>query len=321
MYLRTSVACMQRPARTVPRTTATAAVAVGVLLLAACGGTATESGASDQGACPAEPSKVVVTTNVWGSVVDQLAGECAEVTTIITSPSADPHDFEPTAQTSAAFAAADLAVINGLGYDEWANKILASLGSSAPTTVDLGADVGLKVGDNPHIWYSPTYVQESATAVTSALKGKLPTAATYFDDQGQKFSQALQPYLNEVEAIKTKYSGTPIGSTESIFVYMAEATDLDLTTPPGFMTAIANDSDPPSQDVQSFTEQLSNGTDKALVYNTQTDGGLPDQMRDTAKKNNVPVVDVTETLTPKGASFQDWQLKQLQDLMSALGGQ
>lgn len=303
------------------RTAAIGATLLGaVLALTACSSTSSEGTPGASGNCPTTPIKVVVTTNVWGSVVDQLAGACADVTTIITSPSADPHDFEPTSQTSAAFAAADLVVINGLGYDAWANKILASLGSSAPQTVDLGQVVGLKVGDNPHIWYSPTYVQQSAAAITSTFKQKSSTAASYFDSEATSFASAIKPYLDEVTAIKAKYAGTAIGSTESIFVYMAQATGLNLTTPPGFMTAIANDSDPSAQDVQTFTQQLSNGTDKVLVYNTQTDGGLPDQMKATAQKHNVPIVNVTETLTPEGATFQAWQLAQLQSLMTALGG-
>ncbi len=37
-----------------------------------------------------------------------------------------------------------------------------------------------------------------------------------------------------------------------------------------------------------------------------------------AKKHGIPVVAVTETLSPAGASFQDWQSAQLQALAEAL---
>ncbi|MEI8082746.1 MAG: zinc ABC transporter substrate-binding protein [Actinomycetes bacterium] len=296
-------------------------VAAVASVLVGCGSSATSSGGSPSAPpCPVSPVSVVVTTNVWGSVVDQLAGQCANVNVIITSAAADPHDFEPTAATSAAFSSAKLIVQNGLGYDSWANRIEASLGGTAPPVLDLGAAVGLKVGANPHIWYSPTYVQQSAAAITDKLKAALPEAATYFQGQASTFQAALGPYLDEVALIKSKAAGTAIGATESLFAYMAQATGLNVTTPAGFMLAQANGTDPSAGDVATFRTQLSDGTDKALIYNTQTQGGLPTAMRQIAVQNNVPVVEVTETLTPEGATFQAWQLAQLQNLYTALGG-
>lgn len=297
----------------------TAAVAAAVVFaLSACsaGGETAGNDASD---CPAAPINVVVTTNVWGSITDQLAGACAKVATVITSPSADPHDFEPTAQTSETFANADLAIVNGLGYDDWADKILASLGSKAPQTVNLGKEVGLKVGDNPHIWYSPNYVQESAANITAGLTAKSESAASYFGNQSQTFATALQPYLEEVSAIKAKHAGAKITATESVFDYMVAATGLDLITPAAFVSANANHSDPSAQAVQQFHNQLNAREPKAFIYNTQTDGGLPTQLKKLAEKNNIPIVAVTETLAPEGVTFQEWQLTQLKALNQALG--
>ena len=295
------------------------AAAAGTLALSACGtSSAGPSSSEGAGTCPTTPINVVATTSVWGNIANHLAGPCAKVTTIITSPTADPHDFEPDSTTSPAYTDAKLAIENGLGYDAWSDKIIASLGSSAPQVLDLGTTVGLSVGDNPHIWYSPTYVQESAAAITSALKGLLPDGASSFDQAASEFKTNLGPYLDEVASIKSSYSGTPIGSTESIFVHMPEAPGLNLTTPPQFMTAIANDSDPTSQSVATFTNQIKDKQIKVLMYNTQTDGGLPQQMLTLAQSSGVPVVDITETLTPEGATFQQWQLTQLQNLSQTL---
>lgn len=298
---------------------AAAAATVGALTLTACGSNNSSDQAADTSTCPTTPINVVVTTNVWGSVTDQLAGACAKVVTIISSPSADPHDFEPTSQTSDTFANADLAIMNGLGYDAWATKILNSLGSKAPQAINLGADVGLKPGDNPHIWYSPTYVQESAKNITKGLKGKSDSAASYFDNQAKSFEEALKPYLDEVAAIKSAHSGAKVTATESVFDYMAQATGLDMITPKAYMDAVANESDPPAQSIQEFNNQLNSKQVKAFIFNTQTDGSLPTQLKNLAEKNNIPVVNVTETLTPEGATFQQWQLTQLQALNQALG--
>jgi zinc/manganese transport system substrate-binding protein len=291
-----------------------------VFVLAACGSGSggSVSSATSAPPCPTAPVKVVVTTNVWGSVVDQLVGTCANVSTVITNSTADPHDFEPTAETSASFAGAQLVVMNGLGYDEWAMKIIKSLGSSAPPVLNLGQAIGLELGANPHIWYSPDYVIRAASAVTSRMKSVSQSGASYFDAQAATFGEALKPYLAKVAAIRQQFNGTQVGSTETLFDYMAAATGLVITTPPGFVTAIATGSEPAAADVAQFRTQLTNGTDKVLIYNSQTEGGLTNQMRELAQTNKVPVVNVTESLNPATATFQAWQLAQLDALASAL---
>lgn len=300
---------------------ALAAVSVLTLTVGGCGSSGSgAAGPSAASSCPVEPLKVVVTTNVWGSVVDQLAGACALVTTVIDNPTADPHEFEPTAQTSRTFAAADIAVVNGLGYDTWADKIVTSLGGDAPTVVNLGRVVGLQPGDNPHIWYSPDYVQQSAGAVTDEFKRQLAAAGSAFDDTARAFEASLAPYRDLVQRIRSSYGGTSVGATESVFSYMAAATGLVITTPPGLLAAVAEHSDPAAKDVKVALTQLTDGTDRVLIYNVQVEGSLPERMREAAQSRKVPVVDITETLVPAKATFQEWQVRQLESLVGALGG-
>lgn len=290
------------------------------LTLAGCatGSSPSPDGSGGSGPCPVSPVRVVVTTNVWASVVDQLSGACAEVGTIVSSPTGDPHEFEPTAATAAKFAAANVVVMNGLGYDAWAQRIIGSLGSSAPKVVNLEEVVGLRVGDNPHIWYSPTYVQQAAAAVSTVLTQQAPAAAAYFARQARQFAEALGPYLDKIAQVKEKYAGTVVGTTESLVVYLTQACGLVISTPAGLLNAEANGAEPTPRDVQILRRQLSDGTDRVLIYNTQTDGALPQQFRSLAVAHGVPVVDVSETLQPAGATFQQWQLAQLDQLSDSL---
>ncbi len=299
-------------------------VAVGsalALATSACGsaGSSTQATSQPAAACPTAPADVAVTTNVWGSIVDQLAGSCANVTTVVTNSAADPHDFEPTAATSSAYASAGLVVMNGLGYDSWSDRILKSLGAGAAPVLNLGTVVGLKPGANPHIWYSPTYVTESATAITAQLKKLVPAASGYFDTQAAQFAESMKPYFEQIAAIKAAHSGTKIGVTESVFDYLAQATGLVVATPPGFLTAVSNDSEPSAVDVAAFRAQLADGTDKVLVNNTASSSPVADQLLAAARRSAVPVVDVTETLSPPGETFQAWQIAQLKNLAQALG--
>jgi zinc/manganese transport system substrate-binding protein len=54
------------------------------------------------------------------------------------------------------------------------------------------------------------------------------------------------------------------------------------------------------------------------VYNSQNSTPDVQAQVDAAKKQNIPVATVTETLAPANASFQDWQVSQLHGLEDAL---
>jgi zinc/manganese transport system substrate-binding protein len=115
------------------------------------------------------------------------------VTSIINDPSADPHEFQTDVQVGKAYQTAELIVQNGLGYDEFSNKLIVTL-RQKPMLITCGDTVGLKPGDNPHVWYHPAYVRRISQAITEALKRLRPVAANYFEAQGQAFAAALGPY-------------------------------------------------------------------------------------------------------------------------------
>src|SRR5437870_183451 len=70
--------------------------------------------------------EVVAAENVWGSIAEQLGGDRVHVASVIASPAADPHDYEPTAFDARTFAGAKLAIVNGAGYDPWASRLVAA---------------------------------------------------------------------------------------------------------------------------------------------------------------------------------------------------
>ena len=236
---------------------------------------------------------------------------------IMTNPDADPHEFQTNFQVVRDYQAAQLVVENGLGYDDWSDKILETL-ATKPKVVNAGDVLGLKAGDNPHVWYDPDAVDRICQAITAALKELNPAGSEYFDARAKDYAGRLAPYHEAVARIRKRFAGTPVGATESIFVPMAQATGLDLISPPGLMNAVAEDANPSVQDVALFQQQIQEKKIKVLVYNNQTSGNLTSQLREMAEKAGVPVVGVSETLTPVDATFEDWQISQLKALEDAL---
>jgi zinc/manganese transport system substrate-binding protein len=267
--------------------------------------------------CPSAVVNVIAVENQYGSIVAQLGGQCVRVTSLVNDPSADPHEFQTDVQVGKAYQTAELVVQNGLGYDEFSNKITATL-RQKPMVVTGGDVVGLRAGDNPHLWYHPDYITRMSRAITHALKQLRPMAGAYFDAQARDFTAALSPYHTLIDEIKQRFAGTPIGATETVFVYMAEATGLNLISPPRFMQAVAEGTSPTVRDVATFHEQIQRKQIKVLMYNTQAVSNLASQLQTMAQESGIPVVGVTETLVPVHDTFQNWQVRQLRDLLRAL---
>jgi len=293
------------------------AAIIGAGVLTACGsGSKTE--AKPVGDCPTAPVPVVVSVDQWGDIVDRLAGDCGEVTTIIKSSSADPHDYEPTPSDTAAFGDAKLVVMNGLDYDPWVDKAIETL-DAKPVVVNGGKVVGLHDGDNSHIWYGPSFVYEIADEINAQLRELAPGAAAYFDGQHSAWRKSMAPYDAEIAAIKPVATGKSYGATEGVFDYMAEAVGLVDETPQGYQNAAANESDPAPGDVNEFQQALDDEKIAVLIFNSQTQGSIPDQIRTEAERSDVPAVEVTETVPPGARSFVSWQVAQLRQLATALG--
>lgn len=272
---------------------------------------------SANGACPRQPVAVLAVENFYGNLVQQLGGQCVNVTVILSDPDADPHAFQPTAGDIRAFQNAALVVMNGLGYDDFADKAVGTL-SKQPAVVRAGDVLGLQVGANPHVWYSAGYVDQLKSAITSKLKQVAPDASSYFDTQANVLEQSFGTYRQLIGQITGQFGNAPVAATESIFTDMSYTTGLKLVSPPEFMQAIAEGNDPAAQDIAEFQNQLKGKQVKVLVYNVQTVTPITEQLKQMARDANIPIVGVSETMPVGAQTFQGWQAEQLRLLLNAL---
>jgi zinc/manganese transport system substrate-binding protein len=241
------------------------------------------------------------------------------VTSIINNPASDPHTYEPTPADGRAMASAQYAIVNGIGYDPWAPKMIAASPSANRSVLTVGELVGVPAGGNPHRWYSPDDVHTVIEQITADYKKIDPADAAYFDTQKQTFeTQGLGQYTKLISDIKSKYAGTPIGASESIVTPLAAGLGLKMLTPETFLNAISEGSDPTAADKTTVDAQIKGKQIKVYVYNSQNSTPDVQAQVDAAKAAGIPVTTVTETLIPAEATFQDWQTKQLQGIEQAL---
>ena len=261
---------------------------------------------------------VVAGENFWGSIATQLGGTHVNVTSIVTDPNADPHQYESSTQDARVFAQANYVILNGAGYDTWGQKLLAANPVSGRKIFTVADLLGKHEGDNPHFWYNPDYVEQVANQITKDYQALDPADSAYFTQQRTAFETALNAYHQRIAEIKAKFAGQKVGSTENIFVYLANALGLDLISPPEFMQAVAEGNDPPASSVVAFEQQVRQKQMTVLVYNVQTITNVTNTIKQLASQQNIPTVGVSETIQPADASFQEWQTAQLLVLQNAL---
>jgi zinc/manganese transport system substrate-binding protein len=262
---------------------------------------------------------VVAAENFWGSIAEQIAGNQADVQSIVTNPAQDPHSYEPTAQDARAMAMSELAIVNGIGYDPWAPKLLAADPDSARIVLTVGDLFGLHDGDNPHRWYDPAEVEAVAGKIAADLEKLDPKRSAYFARQLHTFETSdLGQYHALIRQIRSRYAGVPVGASESIFALQAPALGLNLITPSSFMKAISEGTEVSARDTVTTEDQITRHQIKVWVYNSQNATPAIQHLNALARQNHIPIATVTETLSPQTDTFEQWQVAQLEGIERAL---
>ena len=297
----------------------TTVLTTAVLALAGCG--SGDSGAGRGGGDAA--LSVVTSTDVWGSVVETVAGDTVEVTTLIDDPSADPHSYESTPADAAAVTDADLVVFNGGGYDEFMAEILGTLdGKRTVHAVELaegGEGHAHEGAANEHVWYELPAVQAVAAQVAEELGRLLPEQAGTFTANAAAFRAEIDTIAVQLAAIGQANPGGRVALTEPIASYLIEDAGLTDVTPAEFLEAVEEETDPPAAAVAATRQLMSGNQVRALIYNPQTKTPVTEQVRSDAVAAGVPVVEMTETL-PAGREYVSWMAEQVEALSSALEG-
>ncbi len=272
---------------------------------------------------PNGPILVVAAENFWGSLVSQLGGSQVSVTSIVTDPNTDPHEYEANTSDAIAISNAQFVIVNGVGYDDWALQLLAADDEANQVVLNVGSlnnvsvDGGIVTG-NPHMWYDPAFVNRTVASMYSDLVSIRPSETGYFQANYAALNVSLGALYAQADEIRAHFAGTEVASTESIFVYLANYTDLNLVSPPAFMEAVAEGNDPPTQSVVEFENQLESGQVKVLVYNLQTVTPITTEMKSIAAQNNVTVIGITETIQPPNYTFEAWMGAEYLALYNAL---
>ena len=284
------------------------------LVLAACGQSSTKksSGSSN------DKISVVTSTDFYGEVAKAVVGNKGTVTSIIDKPSMDPHDYEPTTATGKKVASANVVIANGIGYDSWMNKLVSK--DSKTDFIKVGESImHKKNGDNPHLWYNPKTMPALAKALAAKFAKMQPKNKAYFQKNAEKYINSLKPVsaqLNQLKAKAAKSTNKNVFVSEPVFDYAIEAMGFKVGNK-GFEEAVENETDPTPKMLAQMHKGLQNRKVAFFVYNKQVSSKTIENLAKMAKQNDVPVLEVTETL-PAGHTYKTWMLDQYKALNNIL---
>jgi len=283
------------------RVLATVAVAALPLSLAACSGngSADAAGSASSGSSAAGKVKVVASTNVWGSVAEAVGGDHVEVTSGITSPAQDPHDYEATAKDKLTFSNAKIALVNGGGYDDWASTLAKGSSATLVDAIKISGFNSSVEGFNEHVFYSISTARKVADKVASDLAKADPDHAADYRKNAKTFGTTMDRTLSDAKKVGQAHPGVSFVATESVADYLLADMGLKDATPEAFVEQSETESGPSVKVVDRTTKLLTTKKAGLLIVNGQTSDSVTKTLQSAAKKASVPSVGVTETF-PEG---------------------
>lgn len=326
---------------------ALALASVSALVLAGCSGTPAAGGSggeSDDGVI-----QVIASTNVYGSLAEQIGGDRVEVTSIINSAAQDPHSYEASARDRLTVQTAELVIENGGGYDSFIDTLLADSDAHVLTAVEFSHDYPGNEGHdeadeddhadeehdhadeddegheghdhvegfNEHVWFDPHTMIHVVEGIAEELTELDPDGEADFNAAAAEIVAELEGFETDLATLGTEAGGASVFITEPLPGYIAAAAGLTDVTPEGFAEAVEEGNDVAPATLLAALEVIDSGDVQVLLTNAQTGGAETQRVEDAAEAAGIPVVAFTELLQD-GSSYAEWMQDAIQNLADAL---
>lgn len=264
----------------------------------------------------AKPIFIVAAENMYGDIAKQIGGVHVDVTTILSNPDQDPHSFELTPSVGYALTKAQLVIINGVGYDAWADRLLSHQTQNRPKIILAQDILGKKMGDNPHLWYDIDGMQKLSQYLAKQYIDLMPENRNLFEANLAQFSNQLTQIKKRIETIKSQHLGLFVAATEPVCGIMVGKLGFEMGEQ-NFQWVIMNGGEPSPRQVAQFEDDLRQKKIKLLFYNAQVITPETDRLKQIANQANIPIIGVSETM-PEGMSYQQWMNDTLSKIEAAL---
>lgn len=189
---------------------------------------------------PTGKPTAVATIFAYYDALRAIGGDKINVV-ILLPPKKSPHEFQATARNRDDVEKAALVVKNGLGIDDWVDRLL---GARKPVVLTIGKDadvlkteevsLGGKKDDkheghehhgqsagNPHIWLDPQVQIKAAEKIRDALCNLVPAEKATFEANTKQYTESLRGLDSDFRAAASKFKHKDFVGFHSAYEYLA----------------------------------------------------------------------------------------------------
>ena len=232
-----------------------------------------------------EKLNVVTSFSILADLAQQVGGDRIELTNLVDA-DADAHVYEPSPDDAKALLRADLIVANGLGFEPWLDRLLASsepagerINASAGVVPLMLEEDGEQVPD-PHAWQSLTNAEIYVRNITKALVQLDPDHREGYEARRDAYLARLHALLKRADAqiASLPSSQRKVVTSHDAFGYLGQAWQLEFLAPQGLSTH----DEPSAAEVAALIRQLRSEGVRAVFVENIRDPRLIEQIAEEA---------------------------------------
>lgn len=231
----------------------------------------------------ADKLPVVTSFSILADMTRQVGGEHVQITSLVGADE-DAHTYEPTPDDAKALLRARLIIKNGLGFEPWLDRLVASTATPAvvitasrgviPRTLE---EDGERIPD-PHAWHNLANSELYVHNIIRALVAADPAHRDDYERNGQAYLKRIYQLLAEAKA---KFGALPAGNRKIVtshdaFGYLGQAYGIEFLAPQGLST----EREPSAAEVAALITQIRNARVKAVFMENIKDARLLKQIAD-----------------------------------------
>ena len=233
----------------------------------------------------AEKLQVVTSFSILADLTREVGGDRIELTNLVGA-DADAHLYEPSPDDAKALLRADLIIANGLGFEPWLERVLASsepkgkrINASAGVVPLMLDEDGERVPD-PHAWQSLTNAKIYVRNIAKALGELDPANLDAYNERRDAYLTRLHALLKKADA---QIAGLPasqrkVVTSHDAFGYLGQAWQLAFIAPQGLSTH----DEPSAAEVAALIRQIRSEGVRAVFVENIRDPRLIQQIADEA---------------------------------------
>ena len=156
----------------------------------------------------------------------QVGGERVEVETLV-PPGASPHTYELTPAQLILISRARVLVLNGVGLEFWADKLIAAARNPKLIVVRTAEGLNILAGDadeaggNPHVWLSPVNAIHQVEMIRDALIRADPAGTETYRTNAARYSDELRELDRQIRASVADFTQRKFITFHAAWAYFA----------------------------------------------------------------------------------------------------